>query len=574
MAEIALSPPQARGFRWIELRTVLFFALLATVVFLVVYPVALLVLYSFIAGEPGEPMRFGLDAWRYALSEPAMFGTILNTLKLLVAIQGIAFPVAIVIAWVLARTDIPWRFGLEFMFWIAFFLPSLATTLGWIMVFDPEHGLLNWVATSLPFVTEPPFNIYSFWGIVWAHLGGNAIAVKVMLLTPTFRNIDSSLEEASRIAGAGRMRTLVRIFVPAMAPALIAIVLMAMIRAMQSFEIEMVLGAPFQFYVYSTKVYTLVSQEPPQFAPASALASMGLLVILPLIFVQRWLGMRRQYTTLTGKLQTQPVRLGRWRIPVFLAILIIVLLLTVVPMIFLGMASLMKLFGFFDIPEPWTWEHWRTVLRDETFREATWTTVVMSSGAAVFSVVLFSLVAYFAVRTNYRARAVLDFASWLPFAVPGLLFGVGLLYVFLESPLFRPLYGTVWLMIIATVVTSMTLGVQIIKSNMMQLGFELEEASRVAGGSWWRTFSRVVLPIMVPILLLVGVMNFIGAARDIASIALLASADTKSLALLQLDYMVEGRYEPAAVVSFVVIALSTGLALVARAIGLRIGIRN
>lgn len=567
-------PPPRRGPRFIELRTVLFIAVLSTVLFLVVYPALLLILYSFTGGEPGQPLRFGLDAWRYAFSEPAMFGTILNTLKLLLAIQGIAFPIAILIAWVLARTDIPWRYGLEFMFWIAFFLPSLATTLGWIMCMDPEYGLFNYVATSLPFVENAPFNIYSFWGIVWAHLGGNAVAVKVMLLTPTFRNIDSSLEEASRIAGAGRLTTLARIFVPAMMPALIAIMLMAMIRAMQSFEIELVLGAPFQFYVYSTKVYALVSQEPPQFAPASALASMGLLVILPLIFLQRWLGQRRQYTTLTGKLQTQPVRLGRWRIPVFLAILFVVLLLTAVPLVFLAMASLMRLFGFFDLAEPWTWEHWQTVLIDQNFREATWNTVVMSSGAAVFSVVLFSLVAYFAVRTNFRARAILDFASWLPFAVPGLLFGVGLLYVFLESPLFRPLYGTMWLMIIATVVTSMTLGVQIIKSNMMQLGFELEEASRIAGGSWWRTFSRIVLPIMVPILLLVGVMNFIGAARDIASIALLASADTKSLALLQLDYMVEGRYETAAVISFVVIALSTGVAVLARAIGLRIGIRN
>ncbi len=109
---------------------------------------------------------------------------------------------------------------------------------------------------------------------------------------------------------------------------------------------------------------------------------------------------------------------------------------------------------------------------------------------------------------------------------------------------------------------------------MMQLGNELEEASRVVGASWWRTFTRVVLPIMVPVLLLVGVMNFIHAARDIASVALVATADTKTLALLQLDYMVEGRYEAASVASFVVILMSTGIALLARALGLRIGIRS
>ncbi|MFM2129652.1 MAG: hypothetical protein RL477_1198 [Pseudomonadota bacterium] len=575
MAEIALPAEGSRTRRLFELRTVLFTVVLLTTLFLVLYPVVLIVFYSFSSAETGADFVFGMDAWQKALREPAMFGTIVNTIKLLLAINLISFPIAVAIAWVLARTDIPWRGGLEFMFWISFFLPSLSVTLGWIMCLDPEYGLLNKLVLFLfPFVEKAPFDIYSFWGIVWAHLGANSIAVKVMLLTPTFRNIDSSLEEASRVAGAGRLGTLARIVVPAMMPALIAILLMAMIRAMQSFEIEMVLGPAFQFYVYSTKVYTLIAQEPPEFGPASALATLGLAAILPLIFAQRWITTRRQYTTLTGKLQTQPVRLGPWRIPVFVAVLTVVALLTVVPLIFVGLASTMKLFGFFNVPDPYTLEHWTTILGDEVFEQSVINTLGISLGAGVFSVVLFSLVAYFTVRTQFRARALLDFVSWLPFAVPGILFGVGLLFVFLESPLFRPLYGTVWLLILATVVSSMTLGTQIIKSNMMQLGNELEEASRIAGATWWHTFTRVVLPIMVPVLLLVGVMNFISAARDIASIALVATAETKTLALLQLDYMVEGRYEAASVASLVVIILSTGIALIARALGLRIGIRN
>jgi iron(III) transport system permease protein len=234
----------------------------------------------------------------------------------------------------------------------------------------------------------------------------------------------------------------------------------------------------------------------------------------------------------------------------------------------------MKLFGFFHIPDPYTVAHWVTIFEDEIFLQSIGNTLVMSGGAAVLSVVLFALVAYFTVRTTFKARALLDFVSWLPFAVPGILFGVGLLFVFLESPLFRPLYGTMWLLILATVISSMTLGTQIIKSNMMQLGHELEEASRVTGATWWYTFTRIVLPIMIPVLLLVGVMNFIGAARDVASVALLATADTKTLALLQLDYMVEGQYEAGAVTSLVVVVMSTGIALLARTLGLRIGIRN
>ncbi|MFT5539077.1 MAG: iron(III) transport system permease protein [Alphaproteobacteria bacterium] len=574
MAEVTMPFIERHARQFFELRTILFTLVLLITLFLVLYPVLLIVFYSFSSAEVGEDFVFGWDAWKYALNEPAMFGTIVNTLKLLLAINLIAFPIAVIISWVLARTDIPYRHGLEFMFWISFFLPSLAVTLGWIMCLDPEYGVFNRLVALLPFVDKGPFNIYSFWGIVWAHLGANSIAIKVMLLTPTFRNMDSSLEEASRVAGAGRMGTLARIVVPAMLPALIAILLMAMIRAMQSFEIELVLGPPFQFYVYSTKVYSLIAQDPPAFGAAAALATLGLAAILPLIFAQRWISTRRQYTTLTGRLQAQPVHLGRWRIPVFLAVLAVVLTLTVIPLTFVALASFMKLFGFFHIPDPYTVAHWITIFQDEIFLQSIGNTLVMSGGAAVLSVVLFSLIAYFTVRTTFRARALLDFVSWLPFAVPGILFGVGLLFVFLESPLFRPLYGTMWLLILATVVSSMTLGTQIIKSNMMQMGHELEEASRVTGATWWHTFTRVVLPIMVPVLLLVGVMNFIGAARDVASVALVATADTKTLALLQLDYMVEGRYEAGAVASLVVVIMSTGLALLARTLGLRIGIRN
>ena len=178
------------------------------------------------------------------------------------------------------------------------------------------------------------------------------------------------------------------------------------------------------------------------------------------------------------------------------------------------------------------------------------------------------------MRSTFRGRALLDFVSWLPFAVPGILFGLGLLYVFLLIPFFRPLYGTMWLLILATVISGMTFGTQILKSNLLQLSKDLEDASRIVGASWFRTFRRVVLPIIIPTVMLVGATSFITSARDVASVALVATAGTKTLSLLQLDYMVQGRYGPAAVISFIVILMSTGLALLVRLLGLRIGIRN
>jgi len=557
----------------IEFQAIVFAIVLLTVLFFVLYPVVLLVFFSFTSGSRGD-LQLTFSAWTAAIDNPVLIQSVINTFKVLIATNLLTFPAAILIAWILARTDLPGGELFEFLFWISFFLPSLSILLGWIMCLDPEYGLLNMLFEKLPFVEKGPFNIYSFWGIVWCHIVSHALTVKVMLLTPVFRNLDSTLEESASLCGANRFKTLIRITIPITLPALLAILLMAMIRSLQSFEVELVLGPPFNFYVYSTQVYALVGQEPPNFAGASALATIGLIFVSPLIFLQRWVSVRRQYTTISGKMKSEVVRLGKLKPFIFVFISIIVFGLTLLPLMFLGLASAMQIFGFFEIPEPWTFEHWRTVFADTSFRASVLNTIRVSLGAAVTSVLLLSLIAYFSIRSQYVGRAVLDFVSWLPFAVPGILFGLGLLYVFLETPFFRPLYGTIWLMIVASVITHMTLGVQIIKTTLLQISRDLEEAGLMSGASWLKTLLGILLPLMAPTLVLVATTAFITTARDVASVALVATAGTKTLSLLQLDYMVQGRYGPAAVISFVVVFLSTGVAIMARMMGLRLGMRH
>jgi iron(III) transport system permease protein len=165
----------------------------------------------------------------------------------------------------------------------------------------------------------------------------------------------------------------------------------------------------------------------------------------------------------------------------------------------------------------------------------------------------------------------LDLVSWLPITLPGILVGIGLMWLFLGTPIFRPFYGTIALLILATVISGMPLGTQVIKSNLLQIGADMEEASLAAGANWWMTYRRIVLPLMTPVLVTVGIVNFIAAARDISHIALLATHGSRTLALLQLDFMVGGQYENAAVVATLVVVLSTGGILLARLLGFRLG---
>ncbi len=562
----------ARPSRRIEAQSVFCTAVLAVVALGVVYPMLLVVLQSFQTALPGQAARYGLDGWRAALAEPALRASLLNTLSVTVARQLLSLPLAVLVAWLLARTDLPGGRWIEFAFWAAFFLPPLTVTLSWILLLDPEYGLVNTTLARLPFVGRGPFNIYSFWGIVWVHVITGSLTVKVILLTPAFRHMNATFEEASRVAGAGTLRTALRITVPVMAPVILSVLLLGTMVSLQTFEVEQVLGTPFRFFVFSTTIYDLLVTRVPRYDAATALAVLVLVAMLPLILVQQWLTRGRRYTTVTGQFRNTPLALGAWRWPALALALGLVAVVLGVPLVFALLGSFMKLFGFFHVAEPWTLDNWRTVLTDESFVSAVRNTLVLALGTAAAAVFLHSLIAYVIVRTRYAGRRLLDVFSWLPFAVPGVILGLALLWLFLGTPVLRPLYGTTALLIIAGLIAGMPLGVQIIKSGLMQLGGELEEASRVAGASWWITYRRIVLRLMLPTLVAVGMITFVGAARNIANVALLSTTANRPLAILQLDYIAEKKFEEAVVVACIIMFISLAGALVARVLGVRGGV--
>ncbi|PYN24758.1 MAG: iron ABC transporter permease, partial [Candidatus Rokuibacteriota bacterium] len=448
-----------RGVPRIETQAVLCTVVLGIVAFCVVFPVLLVVLQSFQVAPPGQPAKYGLDGWRAAFDEPGLRAALLNTLKVTFVRQLLSLPLAVLIAWLLARTDLPGRRWLEFAFWAAFFLPSFTVTLSWILLLDPEYGLIN---TSLArLVGTAPFNIYSFWGIVWVHVLTGSLTVKVILLTPAFRHMNASFEEASRVAGASTLRTALRITVPVMAPVILSVLLLGTMVSLQTFEVEQVLGLPFRFFVFSTMIYDLLVTRVPRYDAATALAVVILAAMLPLVLAQQWLTRGRRYTTLTGQFQNQPHRLGRWRAPALALVLALVSIVLGVPVVFALLGTFMKLFGFFHIADPWTLNNWKTVLTDELFLRSLHNTVVLAVGTAVAAAVVHSLIAYIAVRTRYAGRRALDFISWLPFTVPGIILGLALLWLFLGVEMLKPLYGTTTLLIVAGVIAGMPLGVQI-----------------------------------------------------------------------------------------------------------------
>jgi len=548
-------------------------ALLVVVGFLVLTPLFLMILNSFQTARPGQPIVWGLDGWVKAFSTPGIVKAMTNTFTLAITRQAIALLIGAFFAWLIARTDIPMKGTLEFLFWLSFFLPSLPETMGWILLLDPKYGLLNQALMGIGF-SQPLFNIYSFWGIVWAHMGGS-VSIKVMLLAPAFRNLDAAFEEASKISGASGWHTFFHIVIPVMMPAILVTTILGVIRALEAFEIELLLGTPIGFQVYSTKIHELVTWEPPQFAPAMALSTVFLGVLLLMVALQRRYISQRNYETVTGRgFSVRPSPLGRWRYPAFALVLFFAVIVTIVPTVLLLIGTFMKLFGFFNIAEPWTLDNWRATLDDSVLLRSLWNTVLIGVGSGLIGVLFFALIAYMIVKTKHAGRWLLDFLSWLPWSIPGILLGMALLWTFLQTKIFLPIYGTIYLLMIAMVIKSMPFGTQVIKSVLIQLGSDLEEASKVCGGTWFQTFRRVILPLTMPALITVGLIGFISAARDISTVVLLGSGSSRTLSLLMLDFAAGAEFEKATVVAVMIVGLVVGAALIARTLGGKLGVRE
>ena len=553
--------------------TALMAVLIGFMGFYVLYPLALILINSFNTATIAEPPVYGLKAWREAFSEYGIWRSLWNSIKIGIVLQVVALPLGIFISWLLARTNILFPTALEFGFWISFFLPGLATTFGWMLMLDPSTGLINSWLRQVPLLGGLNFDIYTFWGIIWVHLVGNGISTKVMLMTPAFRRMDASMEEASRMSGASALTTLLRITVPAMTPVIIVVMLLSIIRIFSSFEIELLLGVPWSFYVYSTKIVDLARQEPPLVNQAAALGSVILIFLVAFIPLQRKLITRRQFTTVTGQFKPKIIDLGVWRYPATAFVGLIIFILDVVPLLSVLGGSFMTRFGFFNLPKTWTLDYWNMALNDARILQGLHNTLIVAVSAGLAGALVFSLIGYVLVRTKLPGRSVLDSICWLPSAIPGVLSGLGLLWMFLGTPFFRPFYGTIVLLVIAQVLGGITLSTQILKANFVQLGKELEESSRMSGAGFWRTYFGIVFPLMAQTMVLVGVIKFMFAAQHNSAIILLATSETRTLSLLALDQVAAGYREVASITIILVTLLTLGVAIVARSFGLKVGIR-
>lgn len=521
---------------------------IAALVLFIGYPLGWLVF-----GALGLPGQLNPQFLIRALTQAGNLVALGNTAILALGVGLLSVVLGVPVAWATARTDLPMRKIFHGLVGLAYILPPYLTSVAYIILLGPNAGYLNRLIASAG-AHGSPINIFSAAGVTFV-IAMHVYAIPYFLAYGALQSVDPSLEESARMLGARRWTTLRRITLPLVAPAITGGALLAAINSMALFGPQAFLGLPAQIVYLPTRIYGALSGYPPRFADASALSIVLVLVtVFGLALQRRYLG-RRSFVTVGGR-GARPTRhaLGALRWPLALVFLVVVGLSSIAPLAVLVAAAFSKVWTDPLTVNNLTLANFFAALADNQIAaRGVVNSFKLAIVAATLAVLIGLAISYLDVRTRLRGRRLLDYLAILPLGLPGTVLAVALLQAFIRFPV--PIYGTVWILLIAYVVRSMPIAVRGANSALQQVDASLEEAARVAGASWLATVRRILLPIMRSNLMLAWLLVFIPALGELSATILLYTngTETISVAIFRLSDL--GQLEVVAALSTVLIAV-------------------
>jgi iron(III) transport system permease protein len=554
-----------RALRALKQVTFLYYLLFAVLIILVLYPTLMLLAASFFTGQPGAWGTFTLDGYRELLDAEGIGEIVFNSVVYATARTAISLMLALTFAWAVARAHVPGRGLMELLIPIPFFIPDLLTAISWVMLGNPQNGLINQLFIQVFGARGPVVNIYG-WGGLLFHSVLSTTSFLYLLLVGFFYNMDPSYEEASAAAGATNSQTTMRVTLPMILPAILGVSILSFIRALESFEDPYLFGTPGGVYVFANEIYRVLRhRHPPQYSTATALAVILMIITFVMVSVQwRILG-RREFTTISGKgyqpRRVTPRPLVRWSI--FALFLIYFTLAILIPLTQIFASSFFKVFGLYKI-EHFTFDNWLKVFHDPRTMGGLRNTIIFSCAAAAGVITLGGLIGYIRIRTRHWLGPVMELTAWLPWTMPGIVLGLALLWAWISLPQPINLYGTSMIVIFGLMVNGLPLGTRTMQSAIMQVSKDLEECSMVHGASWLQTMTRIVLPLLRIGIAAAFVIVFALSARSLTIPLLLYSYGTETLTIALLYYYEEGYRNITAVIAMIQLGLVMGLLLLER----------
>ena len=489
----------------------------------------------------GELDEFTLRYYRELFRELQVLGPFLNTVYFSIGSALLATIIGGLIAWIVTRTDTPLRALGYFTAFASFGTPFILYTIGWLLLLGKSGPVNYWLRTLLD-QSGPVLNVYSLWGMVliesflWSPF-------VFLMLAASFRSMDPSLEEASAVCGARLWQTLRRVSLRLMLPAFFSVLLLIFIRSFESFEIPALVGLPGDIRVLTTSIYVDSQRMPPTYGRAGAFSVLLMLVVAGALYLySRVTREGDKFHTITGKgYRPTIIRLGRWRYVSAALLLFYSFVLLVLPFLIILWASLLPFYmqpsleGF----SLFTLKNFITAIHFPKIIDSIKNSVLLGLGSASAVMLLTTFAAWIMVRTKLRGRWLLDLLTTLPLLFPGIVMGLAIMRFYLLVPI--PIYGTLWILLIAFITRYIPYGIRYTHAGLLQLHRELEEAAYTAGASWSNAMRRITLPLLTPSFLGGWVFVFLLSAKELSMSILLVSPQTPVVSVAIFDLWENGQ---------------------------------
>ncbi|HWP60716.1 MAG TPA: iron ABC transporter permease [Candidatus Acidoferrales bacterium] len=512
---------------------------------LIVLPLLMVVMVSFRSGTPLELGPFTFANYALTYTYPLTYQTLLNSLLYAGVSVAIVMAIAILFAWLVERTDMPFRRLAWALILLPIGMPSFLLTMSWILLLNPRVGVLNvplrsllgWLGIALE---TGPFNIYSLAGMIFVN-SITGLTTVFLLVVGAFRLVNQEIEDAAHVCGARKRVTLFKVTLPVLMPALTVATLYKFAGDLNDMDIPLLLGLQKQIYVLPTLIFfSAFYSTPIEWGLATALSSPFILIAISLSYAFFHFiikqAERQKYVTITGKAsQTRRIQLGRWRYPAFGLFLLYFMLSTGLPLLILLWASLLPSYR----PPSWqalsliSFAKYLDIMNWPNIGRILTNTLLLGTCTAMLAMAVAFFISWIVVRSRAPGRFFLDAAVFVPHVLPGSVVALGLVFTYLH-PAFRwlPIYGSIWIMVAGLLVTYLPFSTRLMNGALTQIHKELEEAGMVSGARRLTVLLRITLPLILPPF----VMGFIWVAshafRSLTIPLMLSTPETETVSVL------------------------------------------
>lgn len=508
-------------------QTIVTLAVVVIVGFLVVLPMVFLVEESLNTGDPMAfpPVEFGLKNYVAMFDED--INVLWNTLIIAVMATVMAVLIGFSLAWILTRTNVPGRAILERLMELPYYMTPLVGALAWSVIAGPKSGFVNqlWKATGHG---SDMVDIYGYFGIAWVMALFEGTVAFVMIAA-SMKSMDPALEESARVMGASKLRTTLTVTLPLVIPGVLGATLFVFAEMLGSFAAALVIGIPARIYVITTAIWDSTLSYPPDYGRASAMGLALFVVMFGMLTFYRWRITRGSYATITGKaFRPRPMDMGRLSWLLFGLCCLYVFLAVVLPLGALIFTSLQKFATVILDQAIFTLDNYRTALSLGPIRIALFNSLTLGFGVASVGVIVMAFLVWIIYRSRIVGRGAIEYLVMFPQAVPRLVFGLALLWAWLNIPV--PIYGTLWLLALAYLTVMLPLGVRTLAGVVLQIDKSLEECARVCGAGWLYQMRTVTLPLLRPGMLAAWLLIFMACVRELGTSVFLMGPNAKVIA--------------------------------------------